>query len=298
MARTTRRDFLKATLATAAVASTGGAASVWAEKRSATDWVTLGNSGVKVTRLAFGTGAFSGRENRDLGQEDFTRLVRHAYDQGIRFFDTAEGYRDMHNMLSIALKGIPRDTYQLMTKYSIRGEEDPQAKIDRFRKELNSEYFDILLIHCVRSPNWPDETKRVQDAFSEAKSRKAILAHGASVHGLQPLAKFPGNKWLDVALMRVNHVGIRMDTADLKEDTSKIGDVNQVVAESRKIHAQGTGVLAMKLVGEGQLKTREQRQASLKFVMGLGSVDAVTIGYMHPSHVDEAIANMNAALNA
>lgn len=298
MSRTTRRDFLKSTLAAAAVAGTGGAVSSWAQKKSATDWVTLGNSGIKVTRLAFGTGAFSGREDRDLGQEAFTRLIRYAYDQGIRFFDTAESYRDMHTMLGIALKGIPRDSYRLMTKYSIRGDEDPQAKIDRFRKELNSEYFDILLIHCVRSPNWPEETKRIQDVFSEAKSKKVILSHGASVHGLQPLAKFPGNQWLDVALMRVNNAGVRMDTADLKEDTTKIGDVDQVVAQSRKIHGQGTGVLAMKLVGEGQFKTKEQRQASLKFVMGLGSVDAVTIGYMQPSHVDEAILNMNAALNA
>jgi len=297
MVRTTRRDFLKSTLAAAAVAGAGASASVWAQKRSATDWVTLGNSGVKVTRLAFGTGAFSGRENRDLGQEEFTRLIRHAYDQGIRFFESAESYRDMHNMLAVALKGIPRDTYRLMTKYSLRGEEDPQTKIDRFRKELNSEYFDILLMHLVRSPNWPEETKRVQDAFSEAKSKKIILAHGASVHGLQPLARFPGNQWLDVALMRINHAGIRMDIEDLKEDTTKIGNVSQVVAESRKIHAQGTGVLGMKLVGEGRLKTQEQRQASLRFVMGLGSVDAVTIGYTHPSHVDEAIVNMNAALN-
>ncbi len=295
--QTTRRTFLKSTVATAAASAFAGATPGFGAKRSATDWVTLGNSGVQVTRLAFGTGAFSGRENRSLGQEAFTRLVRHAYDSGIRFFESAEAYR-IHDMLGIALKGIPRDTYRLMTKYSHRVEGDPQARIDQFRKELNTDYFDILLIHLVRSPNWPEETRRLQEAFSEAKAKKVILAHGASVHGLQPLAKFPGTKWLDVALMRINHAGVRMDTADLQEDTNKIGDVQQVVARSREIHAQGTGVLGMKLVGEGRFTTREQRRASLKFVMGLGSVDAVTIGYTRPEHVDEAIENMNAALNA
>ncbi len=299
MARTSRRDFLKSGLAGLAFAGGGAAVGAQAAKRSATDWVALGNSGVKVTRLAFGTGAFSGREGRELGQEAFTRLVRHAYDSGIRFFESAEAYRDMHQMLGVALRGIPRDTYRLMTKYSVRaGEEDSQAKIDRYRKELNTEYLDILLIHIVRSPQWPEETRRIQDAFSEAKSRQIILAHGASVHGLQPLRRFPGTKWLDVALHRINHRGVRMDTEDLREDTTKTGDVEQVVAQSRKMREQGTGVLGMKVVGEGQFKTREERQASLRFVMGLGSVDAVTIGYTHPSHVDEAIANMNAALNS
>ena len=298
MSNTTRRDFLKTTLAAGVLAGTGGTVFGAAAKRSATDWVTLGNSGVKVTRLAFGTGAFSGQENRDLGQDAFTRLVRHAYDQGIRFFDSAESYRGMHQMLGIALKGIPRDSYRLLTKYSIRGDEDAQAKIDRFRKEMNTEYLDVLLMHCMRSPNWPEETKRVQDAFSEAKGKKVIMAHGASVHGLQPLAAFPGNKWLDMALMRINHAGVRMDTADLKEDTTKIGDVNAVVAQARKIKAHGTGLMAMKVVGEGQFKAPEQRQAAMKFVVGLGVVDAVTVGYTAPAHVDEAIANMNAALNA
>src|SRR5215468_5300851 len=114
MSRTTRRDFLTATLGAAALSRIGGAQT---KKRLATDWVTLGKSNVKVTRLAFGTGTFGGRIQRELGQEEFTHLVRHAYDSGIRFFETADTYAGMHDMLGIALKGIPRDTYALMSKY-------------------------------------------------------------------------------------------------------------------------------------------------------------------------------------
>jgi hypothetical protein len=297
MGHVTRRDFLRAGLATTALAGTGVTLPAWAAKRSATDLVPLGNSGVKVTRLAFGTGTFGGRVQRELGQEAFTGLVRHAYDQGIRFFETAEAYTGMPQMLGIALKGLPRDSYRLMTKYSRRGAEDPLAKIDTFRKDVNTDYFDILLIHCVRSPNWPEETKRYQDAFDEAKSKKIILAHGASTHGLQGLSGFPGNKWLDVALLRVNHAGVRMDTPD-QRDTNDLGDVNKVVSQIRKIHDQGTGVLGMKLVGEGQFTTPEQREASMKFVMGLGTVDAVTIGFKSTAEIDESIARMNRTLNA
>jgi 1-deoxyxylulose-5-phosphate synthase len=297
MHRPTRRDFLKSTVTAAVLGGVGGALPARAAKRTATDWVTLGNSGVKVTRLALGTGTFGGRVQRELGQDQFTRLVRHAYDRGIRFFETADAYTGMPQMLAAALKGIPRDSYKLMTKYRLRDTDKPQETIDRLRRDLNSEYFDILLMHCVRSPNWPVETQPLQDAFSEAKDKKIILAHGASVHGLQGARNFPGNQWLDVALFRVNHKGVRMDTTQTR-DTEDLGDVSEVVSNVKKVHAQGTGVLGMKLVGEGQFTTSEDREAAMRFVMGLGAVDAVTIGYKSPAEVDEAIDRMNRVLNS
>src|SRR5215510_3565926 len=148
MAQPTRRDFLKAGVAASVLSGIGGAASLAQNsKRSATDWVTLGKSNVKVTRLAFGTGTYSGRVQRELGQEGFTRLVRYAYDNGIRFFETAESYGQMHQMLGVALKGIPRDSYRLMTKLTTREGVNPQTKIDELRKLANTDYFDILLMH-------------------------------------------------------------------------------------------------------------------------------------------------------
>jgi 1-deoxyxylulose-5-phosphate synthase len=292
MHRQTRRDFLF----TGAAAALAGALPAQAAKRSATDWVTLGKTNVKVTRLAFGTGTFSGRVQRELGQEGFTRLVRHAYDSGIRFFETADAYTGMPQMLATALKGIPRDSYKLMTKYRIRDIENPNGTIDRFRSDLNSDYFDILLMHCLRSPTWPEDTKKLQDAFLEAQNKKIIHSHGASVHGLQGLRQFPDNKWLQVALLRVNHKGIKMDNMDLR-DTDTPGDVGEVFATAKKLHGQGLGVLGMKLIGEGQFTTPEDREAAMQKVMKSGIVDAVTIGFKSPAEIDESIARMNRALN-
>src|SRR5512134_1296194 len=164
MSEHSRRDFLKGTLAAGVVAGHPRLADA-AAKKSATDWVTLGNSGVKVTRLAFGTGSWGGKVQRELGQDRFTRLVRHAYDRGIRFFETADAYSEMHEMLAIALRGLPRDSYRLMTKMRLREPDDPKATIDRFRRELESEYFDILLLHCVRVPDWADQYARLRDAL-------------------------------------------------------------------------------------------------------------------------------------
>lgn len=288
-----RRHFLKSALAAGVI---GSAPQLQAAKRSATDWVTLGNSGVKVTRLAFGTGTFGGRVQRQLSQEEFNRLVRHAYDRGIRFFETADNYKEMPQRLAIALKGIPRDSYRLMTKFRWREADKPHETIDRFRRELNSEYFDILLLHCVRQKGWSQELERLRDAFSEAKHRKVILAHGASAHGLLPVRDFPGNKWLDVALLRINHNGTRMDTLGA-EDTKLIGDVPEVVSHIGAVHKQGTGVIGMKLIGEGAFTKPEEREKSLRYVMKLGTVDSVTIGYKSTAEIDEAIERINSALN-
>src|SRR5688500_10847787 len=176
MAHYSRRDFLKSGLAAGALAATGSLPLVAAGGK-ATDWVTLGKSGVKVTRLAFGTGTFSGRTQRELGQDEFTRLVRYAYDHGIRFFETAESYGEMHKMLGIALKGIPRDSYRLMSKVTTREGVNPQEKIDELRKLANTDYFDVMLLHYQRVATWPTDTVRWQDGVLEAKSKKAVIGH-------------------------------------------------------------------------------------------------------------------------
>src|SRR5215475_12060445 len=183
MSNLDRRHFLKTSLAAGAFAI-AGKLPLYAKRQAATDFVTLGRSGVKVTRLAFGTGSFSGQVQRDLGQDGFTRLVRHAYDRGIRFFETSESYGEMHRMLGIALKGIPRDNYQLMSTVTGRDGVNPQQKFDELRRLGNTEYFDIMLLHWQHTGTWPVDTARWQDGIMEAQHRQAIVSHGASMHGL------------------------------------------------------------------------------------------------------------------
>jgi aryl-alcohol dehydrogenase-like predicted oxidoreductase len=261
---------------------------------TATDWVTLGKSGVKVTRLAMGTGTFSGQLQHDLGQEEFTKLVRHAYDRGIRFFETSETYAEMHKMLGVALKGIPRDSYRLMSKVTTRPDGNPQAKIDELRKLANTDYFDILLMHYQHEATWPTDTLRWQDGILEAKQKKIVIGHGASVHGLPALRQFPGNQWLEIAMIRMNHKGVKMDGEDYS--TSDIGKVSEVVKHVHEVHQQGMGVISMKLVGEGAFTNRKDRQASMKFAFQHAGVDCVTVGYKNTAEVDEAIENLNLAL--
>lgn len=288
-----RREFLKTGLAAGALAATA-TIPLLAERQTATDLVTLGKSRVKVTRLAFGTGSFSGQVQRDLGQEGFTSLVRYAYDRGIRFFETAESYGEMHKMLGIALKGVPRDSYQLMSKVTTFHEGvNPQQKFDELRKLANTDYFDIMLLHWQHTATWPADTARWQDAILEAESKKVIVSHGASVHGLPALREVPGNRFLDIAMIRMNHKGTDMDAEDYA--TAGLGNVPEVVEHVKEARKEGMGVISMKLIGQGTFN-REDRQKAMKFAFRNAGVDCVTVGYKNRAEIDEAIENLNMAL--
>ena len=294
MAHFSRRDFLKTGLAAGALAGSGSLLKLRAARSGATEWVTLGRSNIKVTRLAFGTGSISGKVQRELGQDQFNRLVRHAYDSGIRFFETAESYGDMHRMLGIALKGIPRDSYRLLSKFTTHPGVDVQAKIDELRKLAQTDYFDVMLLHWQHTGTWPTDTLRMQDGIQEAEVKHAVLARGASVHGLPALRQMPGNKWLQVAMIRMNHKGTAMDAEDYM--TSGLGNVNEVVEHVKQVHSEGMGVLSMKLVGEGAFTDREDRKAAMRYAFRNAGVDCVTVGYKSLAEIDEAIENVNLAL--
>lgn len=295
MSRISRRDFILTGAAAGAVATMGTlhvSAENSAENKAATEWVTLGKSDVKVTRLAFGTGSFSGAVQRELGQEGFNRLVRHAYDRGIRFFETSDSYDNMHEMLGVALQGIPRDSYRLMTKVTTFDSMDPQKKIDELRRQIRSDYFDILLLHWQHTGTWVQETRHWQDAVLVAQKRQAVVARGASVHGLPALRQVPGFDWLQVAMIRVNHNGTRMDAE--VADAPVQGNVPEVVSHIKWAKSAGMGVISMKLIGEGVFN-REDRQKAMRFAFRNAHVDSVTVGYKNNAEIDEAIENINMA---
>jgi aryl-alcohol dehydrogenase-like predicted oxidoreductase len=182
-----------------------------------------------------------------------------------------------------------------MTKVTTRPDTDPQEKIDELRKLASTDYFDIVLMHYQHVATWPEDTVRWQDGILEAKHKKALVGHGASVHGLPALRKFPGNKWLEIAMIRMNHKGTRMDAEDY--NTSGPGDVAEVTTHVKQVKADRMGVISMKLVGEGAFTNREDRKAAMKYAFNKARVDAVTVGFKSTAEIDEAIENLNLALN-
>ncbi len=293
MSPLSRREFLRASLAAGAIAS-AGSLSLNAATGKATDIVTLGKSGLKVTRLAFGTGSRNGYVQSSLGQKEFSRLIHYAYDRGIRFFETAESY-STPAMLGTALKDFPRESYQLMNKVTTDEGVDPLKRFDQMRRISQTEYFDIMLLHWQVSGNWTSTTSRWQDGILEAQSKQIIRTRGASVHGLPALRLMPGNKWLQVAMIRMNHKGARMDGPDYRIDDNP-ANRDEVVEHVKQVKRDGMGVISMKLVGDATFTRHEDRQAAMRFAFNNAGIDCATVGFKSTQEIDEAIDNMNLAL--
>jgi aryl-alcohol dehydrogenase-like predicted oxidoreductase len=250
--------------------------------------------------MSIASGTFSGRVQRAMGQEAFTRLIHHGYDRGIRFFDTAEGYQT-HPLVGAAIKGLPRESFTLMTKAGSRsrqGEaaEGPLEKIERFRKELDTDYIDILLLHAIRTEDWAQQSERYLDGFSEAKQKGLVRAVGVSVHGLKPLRTVATTDWVDVALVRINHNGTRTDNE--AGDDRAVGEPEAATPIINQIHAAGKGVMAMKVFGEGAFTAPEARDASFQKLIGMGSIDVCNIGFASIEEFDDAFDRMNRHLGA
>jgi predicted aldo/keto reductase-like oxidoreductase len=248
--------------------------------------VTLGKTGIKTTLLGMGTGFNAGNRSSAIiraGISVANTLIRSAYEKGIRYFDCADSY-GTHNSVGEALKGFPRESYTIGTKIwvgkgGIPEAERPDANIvvDRFRKELNTDYIDLVQIHCMTTTDWTTQYKQQMDLLEDLKAKKIIRAHGVSVHSLEAMEAAASSPWVDVIHVRINPYGEAMDKKD----------PGLVIPVIEKIHNAGKGVIGMKLIGNGKFRADSEKiDASLKYVLGLGTVDMIIVGFELPEQID------------
>lgn len=259
------------------------------------DMVDLGKSGIKTPQLALGTGSFGWKrtsQQKKLGEQKFLDLAQHAYERGIRFFDTADMY-GTHELVGKAIKMFPREEVTLLSKIMVYQHQDwytpePfQKSIDRFRKELDTDYIDILLLHCMVNREWPDEYKRYMDAFSEAKEKGIIRKIGLSCHDKGALEVAADSDWADVILARINHRGKRMD-----------GSPDEIMNILKKARENGKGVIGMKIFGCGELIDEKEREESLKYVLKSENVHSMTIGFDSIKQVDDTVDRIHRIVNS
>ncbi len=258
--------------------------------------VSLGKA-LRVTRVGMGFGMRAWNRQSNLsrrGLDHAERVIRHAYDSGIRFFDHADLYGS-HQFFSRALRGKARDSYVICTKIWFhpqglpeKDRPDADVVVRRFLKELDTDYIDLVQIHCMMSPDWPQRMSRQMDQLEDLKQRGLIRAHGVSIHGFSALEAVVGQKWVDVVHVRINPFGEKMDAGP-----------DQVVPVVEKIHTGGTGVIGMKVVGEGAFSDDKSKlDNSIRFVLGLGCVDAMIVGFETEADIDDFLARVDAALKA
>lgn len=299
MHRHDRRHFIKTTLAGAGLLMAAPRlARSAALPRAASDRVSLGRTGIQCSFLAQGTGFNGSRRASDhtrLGQEAFTRLLRHSLDEGVNFLDLADLYGS-HPFVRTALKGVPRDKYVILSKIWPRKEDwvtpsaNGQEELDRFRKELDTDMIDICLIHCMTNDNWKQEYASIRDGLSALKEKGVVRAVGVSCHDHGALKLAAGDPWVDVIFARINHMGGSQYACD---DT-----VEAITQTIRTARANGKAVVGMKIFGAGKLTKPEQKDASLRYVIGHNLVDAMTIGMLSTDQVDDSIQRVNATFKS
>ncbi len=287
-----RRDFIHRTacvagaawIHTAAFARRSFALTALSRKFSAADTVTLGKTGIQTSRLAMGTGTVgSGHHSHQtaLGIKGLSDLLLNGYDHGLRFFDSADSYGS-HPHVAEALKHVPRDKVTVLTKTWARDPASARADLDRFRRELGTEHIDICLMHCLTEGDWTERYQGVMDVLSEAKQKGIIRAHGCSCHSIEALRAAAKSPWVDVDLVRINPVGAYMDA-----------DPNTVLAVLREMRAVGKGIIGMKILGQGELRHRQDE--ALRFALSLNLLDAFTIGAESQSEQEDLIRRIAAA---
>ena len=237
-------------------------------RKYATDRVKLGPMKVEVSRLAQGSGTNgvggSSNQTRKLGLKGLANLYNAAFDQGVTFWDCADQY-GTHPHVKEALKGVPREKVTILTKTRASTEKEMKADLDRFRRELGTDYIDILLMHCMTDGDWPVQKKGVMDVISEAREKGIVRTHGTSCHTLEALKAAAANPWVQVDLARINPAKVAMDS-----------EVQTVIGVLRQMKAAGKGVIGMKILGAGRL--RQEADKCLEFALSLDCVDAFTIG--------------------
>jgi 1-deoxyxylulose-5-phosphate synthase len=254
------------------------------QKVSAHDTVTLGKTGIKTSRLAMGTGTvgFGHRSNQTaLGVKGLSALLLNGYDQGLRFFDSADAYGS-HPHVAEALKQVPRDKVTVLTKTFARDPKSAREDLDRFRRELGTDYLDICLMHCLTEGDWTERFKGVMDVLSEAKEKGIIRAHGCSCHSIEALRAAAKSPWVEVDLARINPIGSHMDASP-----------QEVVAVLREMKSQGKGIIGMKILGQGDLRNRVDD--AIRYALSLGVLDSFTIGAESQKEQQDLIAKIAAA---
>lgn len=253
--------------------------------------VPLGKSGLKVSRFCLGTGVHGGNRQSNatrMGKEKFEALVRGANERGIGLYDLADLY-GTHPFLLPALRGFPRDRYGIVSKIWFRPggipdveRPDADVVVQRFLKEIGTDYLDLVLLHCVESATWPAELRKQMDILAKLKDKGVIRAHGVSCHSIEALEAAANEPWVDSVHTRINPFGMSMD-----------GPVDKVVPVLKKLHSNGKGVVGMKIIGEGRLRNdEEKRDASARFVLGLGCIDVLNIGFEKVEEIDDFAARV------
>ena len=313
-----RRDFIKkGTQATAAVAAavlstnTVHGAAPEGKKIPLTDTMptrVLGKTKVKLPILGYGGAALPKKWGNNLSTEDRVKLVRHAYDSGIRYFDTSISYTyaESQAIIGKALKDV-RDNVFITTKVDFwdkskadghftkvpKGEATRQIKMNL--SELQSDYIDAILIHGTPGVEQMtvEQCMEVQGELVKARDKGLVRFVGFSAHHYfdKALALISTGKF-DLCMLAYGYLP-RGNSRLFSPRTTELR--NACLA---KAHELKMGIVAMKVLGGGMLGGLGRKDlkklpgAACRYLLQDQRVHILAIGMRYPAEVDSNIKTL------
>jgi predicted aldo/keto reductase-like oxidoreductase len=223
----------------------------------------------------------SSNQTRKLGLHGLADLYRAAYDNGITLWDSADQY-GTHPHLREALKSVPREKVAILTKTHASNEQEMRDDLDRFRRELNTDYIDVLLLHCMLDGDWDRRKAGAMHVIEEAQAKGIVRTKGTSCHVLEALKTAANSPWVEVDLARFNAAQIAMDA-----------DPATVYGVLKEMKAKGKGVIGMKILGAGKLRNKVDE--SLQYALAHDVLDCFTIGSESREQMEDLVRKIPAA---
>ena len=138
--------------------------------------ITLGKTGITVPQNGFGALPI-----QRISQEEAVRLLRMAYDGGMRFFDTARAYTDSETKVGAAFEGM-RDKLYLASKTQAKTPAEFWKDLETSLRELRTDYLDLYQFHCVKQCWRPGDGSGMYECMLEAKAQGKIRHIGVTAH--------------------------------------------------------------------------------------------------------------------
>lgn len=232
---------------------------------------TLGNTGLQVSRLCFGTLTL-GPLQAGLTVEEGGELLAYALSRGINFFDTAQLYRTYPYLREAMVRSGRRDLIISTKTYAYTRQLAVEA-VEEARRELDRDYLDIFLLHEQESIHTLRGHQEALDYLYQCKARGIIRAVGLSTHAVAGVRGAIA-KGLDVVFPMMNVAGLGLIDGTRQDMEAAVQDA----------HRAGIGVFAMKALGGGNLHRRVPE--CFDYILGLPTVDSVAVGMQSADEVD------------
>ncbi len=236
------------------------------------EYLEYGKTGLKISRLCFGAGRI--RDTCDT-YEAGSKLMLRAFDEGITFWDTAEGYGTQPH-LGEAVRQVLRHEVVIQTKNGAKDYESASASITRSLRELKTDYIDVLLLHGIATPEDLASREGALDAYRDAKEAGKVRAIGCSTHVYTGAV-------MDAVIDHPD-IEVILATANKEGRLLEGGPLDRHLDYLQRAYDLGKGISIMKVIVAGDIPEADMPEW-IEWGFNLETAHAINLGITEYRHI-------------